>query len=323
MIALRPGAGLVLAALIAAAPAWADTWPSRPLRLIVPFPPGGAADAVGRIYSEKLADALRQPVLIDNKPGAGSSIGGDLAARAPADGYTLSLAPAGQLTVVPHLNKAIGYDPLKDFAPVTLLAQVAYVIAAQPSLPVNDLQGLVRLAKAQPGKLTYSSCGNGTLCNLTGELFKSAAGVDLLHVPYKGSAPAVSALLAGEVSLASDTLTILAPQVKAGKVKALAITSPERSSLLPDVPTTAEVGYPQVLSVSWFGLVVPAATPQAIVNRLSSELTRISQQPELRQRLAQLGLEALNCSPDRFAEVIRTDHAQWGQIIQRAGIRGD
>ena len=317
------GAAVLALGALAATAAHADTWPSRPLKLIVPFPPGGAADAVGRIYAEKLAELLKQPVLVDNKPGAGSAIGGDAAAKAAPDGYSLSLAPAGQLTVVPHLNKTLGYDPLKDFAPVTLLAQVAYVIAAQPSLPVNNLADLVRLAKAKPGQLNYSSCGNGTVCNLTGELLKVQAGIDLVHVPYKGSAPAVTALLAGEVQLASDTLTVLAPQIKAGKLKGLAITSRERSALLPELPTTTEAGFPQVESTSWFGLVLPAGTPPAIVNRLSAELATISRQPELRSRLAALGLDVLNSTPERFAELIRSDHAKWGALIARSGIRPD
>ncbi|MBP6903354.1 MAG: tripartite tricarboxylate transporter substrate binding protein [Burkholderiaceae bacterium] len=324
LTALVRWAGLAALAMAAALPAQAtEPWPSRPLKLIVPFPPGGAADAVGRLYAERLGRLLKQPVLIDNKPGAGSAIGGDIAAKAAPDGHTLSLAPAGQLTVVPHIQKPLGYDPLKDFAPVSTLAQVSYVIAAQPSLPVSGLADLVRQAKARPGQWTYSSCGNGTLCNLTGELLKLHAGIDLLHVPYKGSAPAVTALLGGEVNLASDTLTVLAPQVKAGKLKGLAITSRERSPLLPDVPTTAEAGLPQVESTSWFGLVVPAATPQPIVARLSALLAEISREPELRQRLAQQGLETLNSSPEQFAALIRADHAKWGQIVLRAGIRGD
>ncbi len=321
-LARQAGAALLATALLLPA-AWADTWPSRPLKLIVPFPPGGAADAVGRIYAEKLSEALKQPIVIDNKPGAGSAIGGDIAAKSAPDGYTLSLAPAGQLTVVQHIQKPLGYDPLKDFAPVSTLAQVAYVIAAHPSVPATDLAGLVKLAKAKPGALSYSSCGNGTLCNLTGELFKVSAGIDLLHVPYKGSAPAITALLAGEVQLASDTLTVLAPQAKAGKVRALAVTGKERSPLLPDVPTVAEAGYAQAVSTSWFGLALPAGTPQPIVDRLATELAVISRQPDLRKRLADLGLDTLNSTPAQFAALIRSDHAKWGEVIQRAGIRGD
>jgi tripartite-type tricarboxylate transporter receptor subunit TctC len=319
---LRWAATLLLGAALLPV-AQADTWPSRPLKLIVPFPPGGAADAVGRLYAEKLAEALKQPIVIDNKPGAGAVIGGDIAAKAPPDGYTLSLAPAGQLTVAPHLQKPFPYDPLKDFAPVSTLAQVAYVIAAHPSLPATDLAGLVKLAKARPGAFSYSSCGNGTLCNLSGELFKVAAGIDLLHVPYKGSAPAVTAVLGGEVQLASDTLTVLAPQAKAGKLRALAVTGRERSPLLPDVPTVAEAGFPQAVSTSWFGLAVPAGTPPAVIDRLSRELAAISRQPELRKRLGDLGLDTLNSTPAQFAALIRADHAKWGEVITRSSIRPD
>jgi len=317
------GAAVLALGALATTAVHADPWPGRPIKLIVPFPPGGAADAVGRLYAEKLAEVLKQPVLVDNKPGAGSAIGGDAAAKAAPDGYTLSLAPAGQLTVLPHLNRSLGYDPLKDFSPVTLLAQVAYVIAAQPSLPASNLADLVRLAKARPGKLNYASCGSGTVCNLTGELLKAHAAIDLVHVPYKGSAPAVTALLSGEVQLASDTLTVLAPHIKAGKLKGLAVTSHTRSALLPDLPTTAEAGIPQVESTSWFGLVLPAGAPPAIVARLSTELAAISRQPELRSRLAALGLDTLNSTPERFAELIRSDHAKWGALIAHSGIRTD
>ena len=318
-------AGLIAAPFLPGAlgSAQADAWPSKPIRLIVPFPPGGAADAVGRLYAEKLSEAFKQPVVVDNKPGAGTAIAAEAAAKAAPDGYTLSLAPAGQLTVLPHLNKKLPYDPVKDFAPVSLLASVPYVIGASASLPAANVRELVARAKAQPGKITYSSCGNGTICHLAGELFKSQTGTDLLHVPYKGSAPAVTALLGGEVDLAFDTLTVLAPQVKAGKVKALAISSRERSPLLPNVPTAIEQGLGHYEAASWFGLVVPAATPKDVVKRLNAELVRIAKLPEVQEKLAAQGLDTLSSSPDKFAELIREDYSKWGKVVQASGAKLD
>jgi len=310
---------LLLSATATAAAAAPDAWPTRPIKLIVPFPPGGAADAVARIYAERLADALKQPVHVENKPGAGTAIAADAAARAAADGYTLSLAPAGQLTILPHLNKAITYDPFKDFEPVSLLASVPYVIAANSNTPVSSVVELVATAKKDPGKLSYSSCGNGTLCHLSGELFKSITAIDLLHVPYKGSAPAVTALRGGEVNFAFDTLTVLAPQIKAGEIKGILITAHKRSPLLPDIPTAAEAGLPQFEVSSWFGIVVPAATPTDITKRLNSEIIRIAGLPDVRERLATQGLDAVVSTPESFAQTIRDDYARWGKVIQASG----
>jgi tripartite-type tricarboxylate transporter receptor subunit TctC len=303
--------------------AHADTWPSKPLRLLVPFPPGGAADTVGRIYAEKLGEALKQPVVVENRPGAGTAIAAEAAAKAAPDGYTLSLAPAGQLTILPHLNPAIPYDPVKDFAPVSLVASVPYVVGASAETPISSLQDLIAKAKAEPGKLTYSSCGNGTLCHLSGELFKSLTGADLLHVPFKGSAPAVQALLGGQVDLAFDTLTVLAPQVKAGKVKGLAITSAARSPLLPDVTTAREAGLPDFVVASWFGLVVPVATPKDIVERLNHEIGFIAALPAVRERLAAQGLDAIASTQADFARTIGEDFVRWGKVVQASGAKLD
>jgi tripartite-type tricarboxylate transporter receptor subunit TctC len=303
--------------------AQADTWPSKPIKLIVAFPPGGASDAVGRLYAEKLSEALKQPVIVDNKPGAGTAIAAEAAAKAAPDGYTLSLAPAGQLTVLPNISKTLNYDPFKDFAPVAVVASVPYVIAAAPNTGITNLKDLIAKAKKEPGKFTYSSCGNGTLCHLSGELFKTLTATDILHIPYKGSAPAVTALLGGEVSLAFDTLQVLAPQVKAGKVKGLAISSPKRSFLLPDLPTAAEAGLPNYEISSWFGVVVPAATPKEIVNRLNAELTKIASSTEVKGRFAAQGVDVLNSTPEGFAKLIREDHARWGKVVKASGAKLD
>lgn len=322
--------GFISTSLIAAALAvgvntasFADTWPSRAIKLIVPFPPGGAADTVARIYADKLGEALKQPVVIENKAGAGTAIAAEAAAKADPDGYTLSLASAGQLTILPHINKSIAYDPFKSFTPVSMLASVPYVIAASPNTPVSSIKDLVSAAKREPGKFTYSSCGPGTLCHLSGELFKSLTGTDLLHVPFKGSAPAVNALLGNHVNLAFDTLTVLAPQIREGKVKGLVVTSSERSPQLPDVPTAAEAGLNNFVVDSWFGLVVPAATPADIVKRLNTEVIRIGKLPDVQERLGAQGLNVTTSTPDAFTQAIRADYDRWGKVVDSSGAQID
>ncbi|ANQ85548.1 hypothetical protein dqs_2518 [Azoarcus olearius] len=301
--------------------AQADTWPSKPLKLIVAFPPGGASDIVGRFYAEQLSTALGQPVVVENKPGAGTAIAAEAAAKAAPDGYTLSLAPAGQLTILPHLAKDLRYDAFKDFAPVSVVASVPYVVAVNSTVPANTLQEFTAYAKANPGKVSYSSCGNGTLCHLSGEFYKSLTGTELLHVPYKGSAPAITALLGGEVNAAFDTLTVLAPQVKGGKVKGLAITSAKRSPTLPDVPTAAEAGLKGFEASSWFGIVVPAATPKPVIERLHKELAQIAAKPETRTKLAEQGLDVESTTPDAFSRLIREDSVKWGKVVAESGAK--
>ncbi|GHT93783.1 MFS transporter [Betaproteobacteria bacterium] len=312
-----------LATLSTTAQAQSDDWPNKPIRLIVAFPPGGASDAVGRFYAEQLSIALKQPIVVENKPGAGTAIAAEAAAKAAPDGYTLSLAPAGQLTILPHINKNLRYDPFKDFIPIAEVASVPYVIAASSATQANTLAELIALAKKEPGKITYSSCGTGTLCHLSGEFFKSLTDTDLLHVPYKGSAPAITALLSNEVNIAFDTLLILAPQVKAGKVKGLAVSSAVRSPLLPDVPTAAEAGLSGYELSSWFGFVAPAGTQPAIIERLNKELTRIAQLPATKEKLAEQGLEAHSTTPEAFAALIRADSKRWGELVEKSGATQD
>jgi len=304
-------------------PSLADAWPSRSIKLIVPFPAGGAADTVARVFADKLSVALKQPIVIENKPGAGTAIAADAAAKAEPDGYTLSLAPAGQLTILPHLNKSIAYDPFKSFAPISVLASVPYVVAASPNTPISDVKQLIAAARKEPGKLTYSSCGPGTLCHLSGEYFKSLTGTDFLHVPFKGSAPAMNALLGDQINLSFDTLTVLSPQIRDGKVKGLVITSRERSQLLPDVPTAAEAGLPDFVVDSWFGLVVPAATPSNIVARLNAEIIRIGNLPEVRERLAAQGASVTTTTPEAFTRIIHDDFDRWGKVVNASNIRQD
>jgi tripartite-type tricarboxylate transporter receptor subunit TctC len=312
---------LILAtlALSAATLAQADNWPSRPLTLIVPFPPGGAADTVGRYYAEQLSTSLGQPVVVDNKPGAGTAIAAEAVAKAKPDGYTLSLATAGQLAILPNLQ-AVRYDPIKDFTPVAVLASVPNVVAVGPKTKIDSLQALIDQAKAKPGALSYSSCGNGTLCHLSGELLKNLAGVDLLHVPYKGSAPAVTGLLGGEVDVAVDTLTVLAPQIQAGKLKGLVLTSAERSPLLPSVPSANEVGLPGFVASGWFGIVLPKGAEPALVERLNNAIEVIADKPETAERFGQQGISVERSSPAGFAQVIAADKARWGEVIRTAQV---
>ncbi len=314
---------LALTALSTSFLAGAAEWPSQPLKIVVPYPPGGAADTVARIYADALGESLGQTVLVDNRPGAGTAIAAELVAGSAPDGYTLALVPTGQLTVLPHIVKNLKFDPQKSFAPISLLAYTGVVIAANDKVPASNLQELVALAKAKPGELSYSSSGSGTIIHLAGEYFRLTSGTDLLHVPFKGSAPAVSAVLGGNVDVAVDTLTILAPQIQGGKLRGLAIASHERSPLLPDVPTVAESGYPDFEVTSWFGLSAPAATPAPIVQRLNAEIAKAAAAPAVKAKLASQGLVAWPSTPEAFAEQVCKDSATYGEVVAKSHITFD
>jgi tripartite-type tricarboxylate transporter receptor subunit TctC len=298
-------------------------WPQKPIKLLVPYPPGGACDTVGRVIAEKLTERLKQPVIVENKPGAGTGIAAEFLAKAPADGYTLEVTPTGQLTILPHVAKELHFDAVKDFTPISQIAYTSVVIAAAPNFPVKDLRDVVTRAKARPGEVTFSSSGSTTIIHLAGEYFANTAGISLLHVPFKGSAPAVGALLGGEVNLAFDTLTVLAPQIKAGKVKGVAIAAPKRSPLLPDVPTVAEAGYPGFEVPSWFGLIGPGKLPQEIVDRLNREIAEIQKLPDVKASLATQGLEVWPSTPAEFAQRLRDDSSKYGKVVKAANIRFD
>lgn len=297
-------------------------WPEKTITLIVPYPPGGAADTVGRIYADALSESLKQPVVVENKPGAGTAIAADLVANSRPDGYTLSLVPTGQFTVLPHIAK-IKFDPFKSFEPVSLLAYTGVVIAANAQLPVKDFKDFIAQAKAAPGKFSYSSSGSGTIIHLAGEYLRLKTGVNLLHVPFKGSAPAVTAVLGGDVNLAVDTLTVLAPQIKGGKLKGLAIASAERSPVLPDVPTVAELGYPGFEVRSWFGLVAAAKTPKEILVRLNAEIAKAAASQSVKYKLTAQGLDAWPSTPAQFTQQIRTDYDKYGQVVRESGATFD
>jgi tripartite-type tricarboxylate transporter receptor subunit TctC len=321
LLVALPFAFLVFGAF---SPAWAGSYPGKPIRIIVPYPPGGAADTIARIYGEPLAQVLKQAIIIENKPGAGTAIAAESVARAKADGHTLLLAVSDQLAVLPHLKK-VQYDPLRDFAPVTVLAAApSLLIAARPGLSPS-LEALVALAKKEPGKLTYSTYGAGSASHLIGEFIKNKAGIDLLHVPYKGSAPAIQALLAGEVDISIDTVPILQPHIRAGKLKLLATTGPTRAPEFPEAPTVAEGGVPGFSGIEggWYAVVAPAHTSTAIVQQLAKTLAEIGKRPEIQKKLAEYGVTARPNTPDEFSRLIRDDFSRWAQIVGTTGVTLD
>ena len=313
-----------LVAAIAAAfvlSAAAADYPSRPIRLILPFPAGGPSDIVARTFGAKLGEALGQQVVPDNRGGASGVIAAEIAARAAPDGYTLFLGAIGVMTLNPHLYQKLPYDPQRDFRPVTLLSQSPYILLANPALPARSVKELVALAKSRPGRLNFASGGHGTGNHLSGELLKLAAGVDIVHVPYKGASLAVGDVIAGNVQLLFINVLPALPHVKSGRARALAITSKRRSPAAPDVPTFGESGYPAVENGSWHGIVVPAQVSAAVIQRLHGELAKIARQPEVKERLEAQGAEVIGNTPDEFAAFITSERARWGKVIRAAGIK--
>lgn len=321
---LRAAAGLAALA-VGTSPASAQgevpAWPQRAIKLIIPFPPGGAADTIGRVLATELSATLGQTVVPENRPGAGTAIAAEAAARAAPDGYTLSLATTGQLTILPALRRDLPYDPVRSFAPVGLVAQVAYVVSVSSAEPARSLKDLLEQAKRHRDAVSYSSCGSGTVCHLTGELLNSVTGVKLLHVPFSGSAPAIQAVLGRHVQLAVDTAAVQAPHIRSGALRPLAISSNERSPALPDVPTGAQAGYPDFVSTSWFGVVAPAGTPEPIIARLNAALQRILAQDRVRQSFDNLGLTTLGGTPQAFSEQIQADLKKWGAVVAQAAVK--
>jgi len=315
--------------LIAVAAAWAlcfagtaaqaDDWPSKPVKIIVPYPGGQASDTITRLVGERLGKALGQPVVVDNRPGAGGNIGTDVGAKSPPDGYTLTVASAA-LPISKHVYRKLPFDPQKDFVPITLMTITPLVLVTRTTLPAKDVAGLVALAKKEPGKITFASSGAGTSHQLSGELFKSLAGVDMLHVPYKGSPPAHVDLMGGSVDIMFDNIVPVAPHIKSGKLQALAVTTKTRAAALPDVPTMAEAGLPNFEATAWFGLLAPAGTPQPIVDRLNKELVAILKSPEIRDRLAGMGATVVGDKPEEFGRFMADEINKWGPVVKRANI---
>lgn len=311
------GAALVLAPLGATA----QSYPTKPIRLVVPYAPGGAAGAVGRILADRMGASIGQPVLVDHRPGGGTLIGNDMVAKAAPDGYTLVMGTITSHAIVTSLNTRVPYDPEKDFAPISLIASLPFVLVTHPSVPVKSVRELVSMAKTRPGHFTFGSAGNATSNHLAGELFKSVAGISMVHIPYRGSAPAMVDLLGGQISMMFDLTPTALPQIAAGKVRALAITSPKRSPMTPDLPTMAEVGFPGVEVVSWFGILAPAGTPPTIVNFLNAEIVKAMQAPDVRTLMAGLGAEAITSTPQEFAAYISSERAKWAGVVRQAGIK--
>ena len=301
----------------------ADTWPSRPIRIVAPSTPGDAPDVIARILAERLSAALGTQVFVENHPGAGGVVGSDIVAKAPADGYTLIIGNAGSHGINAAVYAKLPYDIQKDFAPVSQVAISPNIMVVNPDLPVNGVQQFIAYAKARPGALSYASGGNGSSAHMSMELFKSMTGVDLVHIPYKGSSPALTDVVSGQVAVMFVNLPPAVPLVKAGKLRALAVTTRARSPLLPDVPTVNESGVSGFETVAWFGILAPAATPKEIVARLSAEIAKIARSPEMRERLLALGAEPVGGTPEEFAAVIGRDIAKWTPLAKTVGIKVD
>ena len=313
---------LLFALLAAAIPSAAqDSYPSKPVRIIVPYPAGGVADLLPRTVGAKLSEKWKQPVVVENKPGASGNIGMAEGARAEPDGYTLVLAPTGNLTVNQFLFKDLPFDVAKDFTPITVLATSPNVLVVHPSVPAKSFKELIAYAKANPGKLNFSSPGNGSGAHLAGELLNVEAGIKAVHVPYKGMAPAVSDLVGGQVQMMFAGISTALPHIRAGKLVPLAIASPRRSPQLPEVPTVAESGFPGFDVTSWYGIVVRSGTPPAVVKKLHADMAEALAMPDVKDKLASLGLDPLGNPPEDFAKMIATESRKWSDIVQKAGIK--
>ena len=304
-------------------PTFAQTYPGKPIRLIAPSAPGSPVDIRARWIAQALTPALGQPIVVDNRAGAGGTIGTEAAAKSAADGYTLVLAHQGTFAIGPHVYARTGYDPIADFAPVTRLVLSPMVLAANPNLPVNSVPDLIRLAKEKPGQLTFGSAGSGTPPHMAGELFRRTAKIDVVHVPYKGASPALVDLIAGRLSYTFDSTAIQLPQVRTGKIKALAVTGSKRLASLPDVPTISESGLPGFEYWSWMGICVPAGTPKEIISRLNRTIVGILGTPQAREWLAAQGGEPAGETPEEFAAFIRAEYAKWGAVVRDAGITAE
>ena len=303
--------------------ALAQAWPTRPVRLVVTFPPGGSSDAAARLVAPRLAERLGQPVVVENRPGAGGGVGLEAVAKAPADGHTIVLASAGGLTANPTLYPKLAYDPVKDFAPIGLFGTSPFVLIASDKLPVRDIKELIVLAKSRPGGLSYASGGNGTAMHLAGELLKTMTGTFMVHIPYRGSGPAVMAAGAGDAQLAIADIASAQPLVRSGRVKLLGVMGSQRSALAPELPTLAEAGVPGYEASGWFALLAPAGTPAAVVQKLNADLNTVLRLPEVRQQFAQAGLEPLTSTPQELAALMKTETEKWAGVIRRSGAKVD
>jgi len=316
-------AALGALALLLAGGAWAQAYPAKSIRLVVPFPPAGTTDILAREVAQRLSVSFGQSVVVDNRPGAAGNIGSDLVAKSAPDGYTLLMGTVGTHAINPSLYAKMPYDHVKDFVPIILVAGVPNVLEVTPSLPVNSVADLIKLAKEKPGQLNFASSGSGTSIHLSGELFKTMTGVDMMHVPYKGSAPALTDLMGGQVQLMFDNLPSSLAQIKAGKLRAIAVTSAQRSPALPNIPTIAESGLPGFEASSWFGLLAPAGTPPAIVARVNADVNEWLQTAEAKEKLLAQGAIPAGGTPEQFAAHIRAETEKWAKVVKVSGAKVD
>lgn len=318
--AARTTACVLITCMAGAGSAAAQGFPSKPVRIVVGASAGGGIDIVSRLVGQKLTERIGQPVIVDNRPGAGTTIGGDVVAKSAPDGHTVLMASTS-FSVSAGLYRKLPFDPIRDFAPVTLVASGPLVLVAHPLVPAKSVKALIALAKARPGKLTFASGGTGSSLHLAGEWFKSSAGIDMVHVPYKGGAPAAVDLMAGQVDVMFDVMVAQFPHIKAGKTRPLAVTTRTRSSLLPEVPTVAESGLPGFDVAGWFGVLAPAATPSDAVARLHTEIVAVLKSTDVRERLTALGADPVGSTPAEFAAYYRSEVERWGKTIRAAGIK--
>lgn len=316
-------ASLGLGLLACAGPAAAQAWPSKPIKLVIPYAVGGSTDQTARLVAKSLSVRLGQPVVLENRAGAGGTVGHEAVAKAPADGYTLLFSAAGPLTVTPHTYPKLSYEPVKGFEPITLVATQPLLLVVNPSLKVNSVAELIREAQTRAGKLSYGSFGNGSAAHLAGEYFKTLAKVDMVHVPYKGSGPALVDLVGGQIDLMFDVFSTAAPLAKAGKLRPLAITSDQRSPQLPDVPTMQQAGVTGFEAGTWFGVLAPAGTPRPVIEQLSKALNATLEEKELREILASQGAVVRGGTPAEFNTFFLSEYDKWGKIVKAAGVKAD
>jgi tripartite-type tricarboxylate transporter receptor subunit TctC len=314
---------LLTALALSCGTAAAQAWPTKPVRIIVPFAPGGTADTLGRLVAQKLSERMKQTFVVENRPGAGGLVGSDMVAKAPPDGYMLVVSGVASHAIAPTLSKKVPFDSVRDFTHIALFGGPPSVLAVHPSVPSRNLKEFIAYAKANPGKLNYGSPGNGTQGHLVGENLKQQLGIDMVHVPYKGAGPAVADLIAGHIPTISTTLTTAAGQIKSGKARALAVSSASRVPDFPNVPTFAELGHPELTAVTWFSLSGPAGMPENITQRLNTEVRRILQLPDVRQRLQSEGIEPGNLDPKAFTAFVATELKRWAPVVRASGASVD
>jgi tripartite-type tricarboxylate transporter receptor subunit TctC len=314
---------LLAALLLAPCLALAQAYPSKPIRLIVPYAPGGATDIIARAAAIELSKTLGQPVTVDNRPGAGGNVGSEMAAKSPPDGYTMVMTASSLHGITPFLYTQLNYDPNKDLVPVIVFASFANVLVLNPGVKANSVKELIALARAQPGRLTCASSGSGSTIHMSCEMFKHMLGLDITHVPYKGSGPAVTDLIGGQVNLMFDNIPSAISHVRAGKLRALATTGPARAAAMPELPTMIESGVPGYESTAWFGLTMPAGTPKEIIARMNADGQKAARSPEFVKRMTELGYEIVGGTPERMAEMIKDEIRRWGPIVKASGAKVD